>query len=61
VCNGITGGFEDEEDIAFNPAKQKDDMLQNWRWAEQWIPHGAWYLLAITTQFCYFSTPDLES
>ncbi|MCR9420541.1 glycoside hydrolase family 9 protein [Vibrio sp. RM-69-4] len=60
VCNGITGGFEDEEDIAFNPAKQKDDMLQNWRWAEQWIPHGAWYLLAITTQFCHFSTPDLE-
>ncbi len=28
VCNGITGGFEDEEDIAFNPPAQKDDMLQ---------------------------------
>ncbi len=23
VCNGITGGFEDEEDIAFNPPAQK--------------------------------------
>lgn len=54
VCNGITGGFEDEEDIAFNPPKQKDDMLQNWRWGEQWIPHGAWYLLAILNHSTYF-------
>ncbi|GAK15259.1 LOW QUALITY PROTEIN: glucosamine-link cellobiase [Vibrio sp. JCM 19053] len=50
VCNGITGGFEDEEDIAFNPPAQKEDVLQNWRWGEQWIPHGAWYLLAIMSQ-----------
>ncbi|EGQ7648411.1 TPA: glycoside hydrolase family 9 protein [Vibrio alginolyticus] len=50
VCNGITGGFEDEEDIAFNPPAQKEDVLQNWRWGEQWIPHGAWYLLAIISQ-----------
>ncbi|GAK83589.1 glucosamine-link cellobiase [Vibrio ponticus] len=56
VCNGITGGFEDEEDIAFNPPKQKDDMLQNWRWGEQWIPHGAWYLLAIICQFNHFDS-----
>ncbi|EIL2906928.1 MULTISPECIES: glycoside hydrolase family 9 protein [Vibrio] len=50
VCNGITGGYEDEEDIAFNPPAQKEDVLQNWRWGEQWIPHGAWYLLAIMSQ-----------
>nr|WP_321274990.1 glycoside hydrolase family 9 protein [uncultured Vibrio sp.] len=50
ICNGITGGFDDEEDIAFNPPAQKDDTLQNWRWGEQWIPHGAWYLLAIISQ-----------
>ncbi|EGQ9098183.1 glycoside hydrolase family 9 protein [Vibrio alginolyticus] len=50
VCNGITGGFEDEEDIAFNPPAQKEDVLQNWRWGEQWLPHGAWYLLAIISQ-----------
>ncbi|HHF3169608.1 TPA: glycoside hydrolase family 9 protein [Vibrio diabolicus] len=55
VCNGITGGFEDEEDIAFNPPAQKDDMLQNWRWGEQWIPHGAWYLLAIMSQAQHIS------
>ncbi len=51
ICNGITGGFDDEEDIAFNPEMQKDDMVQNWRWGEQWIPHGAWYLLAVMAQF----------
>ncbi|KMV29103.1 chitobiase [Photobacterium swingsii] len=51
VCNGITSGFNNERDIAFNPDPQKDDMLQNWRWGEQWIPHGAWYLLAITLQY----------
>ncbi|HDM8220805.1 TPA: glycoside hydrolase family 9 protein [Vibrio campbellii] len=56
VCNGITGGFEDEEDIAFNPPAQKDDMLQNWRWGEQWIPHGAWYLLAVMSQAQHIST-----
>ncbi|MBD1575300.1 chitobiase [Vibrio sp. S11_S32] len=50
VCNGVTAGFEDEQDIAFNPDGQKDDMLQNWRWGEQWIPHGGWYLLAIIAQ-----------
>ncbi|HCE1968252.1 chitobiase [Vibrio parahaemolyticus] len=55
VCNGITGGFEDEEDIVFNPPAQKDDMLQNWRWGEQWIPHGAWYLLAIMSQAQHIS------
>ncbi|ELB2166212.1 glycoside hydrolase family 9 protein [Vibrio parahaemolyticus] len=55
VCNGITGGFEDEEDIAFYPPAQKDDMLQNWRWGEQWIPHGAWYLLAIMSQAQHIS------
>ncbi len=55
VCNGITCGFEDEEDIAFNPPAQKDDMLQNWRWGEQWIPHGAWYLLAIMSQAQHIS------
>lgn len=51
ICNGITSGFENEQDIAFNPTGQKDDILQNWRWGEQWIPHACWYLLAITTQF----------
>jgi len=50
VCNGITGGFDNELDIAFKPQGQADDILQNWRWGEQWIPHGGWFLLAIMSQ-----------
>lgn len=61
VCNGITGGFEDEEDIAFNPLGQKDDMMQNWRWGEQWIPHGAWFLLATMSQFTTQTQDKLQT
>ncbi|MGB2079932.1 MAG: chitobiase, partial [Vibrio sp.] len=61
VCNGITAGFDDEADIAFNPEPQKDDMLQNWRWGEQWIPHGAWYLLAIISQQYAVTEPAVET
>ena len=51
ICNGITSGFDNEQDIAFNPAPYHTDSLQSWRWGEQWIPHAGWYLLAITLQF----------
>ncbi|MCQ1058943.1 glycoside hydrolase family 9 protein [Photobacterium sp. ZSDE20] len=51
VCNGITSGFDNEHDIAFNPAPQHQGILQNWRWGEQWIPHAAWYLLAVALQY----------
>lgn len=47
ICNGITAGFTDPNGIAFKPEPQAQDMAQNWRWGEQWIPHAAWYLLAI--------------
>ena len=60
LCNGITAGFDDEQDIAFNPPGQKDDLLQNWRLGEQWIPHGAWYLLAIISQLVDLNTPQQE-
>lgn len=46
IVNGITGGLEDEDGIEFiiEPTDKIDD---NWRWAEQWIPHAAWYLFAV--------------
>lgn len=50
ICNGITAGFEDEADIAFIPEQYKDRLDQNWRWGEQWIPHAAWFALAICWQ-----------
>ncbi|MFK4085233.1 glycoside hydrolase family 9 protein [Kribbella sp. NPDC020789] len=44
IVNGITAGWSDEQDIAFLPPDAPDG--DEWRWAEQWIPHTAWFLLA---------------
>jgi hypothetical protein len=49
ICNGITAGFDSEEDIDFLPAPYAGQGEHRWRWSEQWIPHAAWYLLAICT------------
>lgn len=49
IVNGITSGLEDETDIAFIRSP-KDGVDDNWRWAEQWIPHVSWMILAIATQ-----------
>lgn len=48
VCNGITSGFDDENDIAFMPLPYANDMAQRWRWSEQWIPHAAWLFMAMS-------------
>ena len=50
ICNGITAGLDDENDVAFIPEEYKDRLDQNWRWGEQWIPHAAWFALAISWQ-----------
>lgn len=50
ICNGITAGVEDEQDIAFIPEAYQARLDQNWRWGEQWLPHAAWFALAITLQ-----------
>ncbi len=47
IVNGITGGYGDESDIDLNlhfSVTGKDD---DWRWAEQWLPHAAWFLYAV--------------
>jgi hypothetical protein len=49
VCNGITAGFEDETDIAFMPLPYDDNPSHKWRWSEQWMPHSAWFILAVTS------------
>ncbi|OHD76824.1 MAG: hypothetical protein A2V99_04440 [Spirochaetes bacterium RBG_16_67_19] len=46
ICNGVTGGFRDEEDVDFLPSPHAEDSAHRWRWSEQWLPHAAWYLLA---------------
>ncbi|QEN07850.1 hypothetical protein EXM22_07540 [Oceanispirochaeta crateris] len=45
VANGITSGFEDESDIAFQPEQRGNPGDNSWRWGEQWIPHAAWFFL----------------
>ncbi len=47
IVNGITAGMEDERDIAFNLSYAQTGKDNDWRWAEQWLPHAAWYLWAV--------------
>jgi hypothetical protein len=47
ICNGITAGFEDENGLDFLPSPYAEQGEHRWRWSEQWLPHAAWYLLAV--------------
>ena len=47
ICNGITAGIDDEQDIDFLPDPYAQQGEHRWRWSEQWLPHAAWYLLAV--------------
>jgi hypothetical protein len=47
ICNGITGGYTDEEGIDFGLHYAETGKDDDWRWAEQWLPHAAWYLYAV--------------
>ena len=50
IVNGITSGLYDEDDINFNVPYSKTSKDSDWRWAEQWLPHTSWFLLAIATK-----------
>lgn len=47
IVNGITSHPDDEHGIAFLTAATAEGP-DSWRWAEQWIPHSAWFLLAVS-------------
>jgi hypothetical protein len=47
ICNGITAGYADENDIDFGLHYATTGKDDDWRWAEQWLPHAAWYLYAV--------------
>jgi hypothetical protein len=49
IYNGVTGGYHDEADLDFAPATPAADGDHGWRWTEQWIPHAAWYVLAVVS------------
>jgi len=46
ISNGITGkeGNGDGSGIDF----KTEDKGNEWRWTEQWLPHAAWFLAAVT-------------
>lgn len=48
ICNGITSGLNNEHDIDFNLLYSETGKDYDWRWGEQWLPHSAWYLLAVS-------------
>ena len=50
IVNGITAGVDDESDIAFLPDGYADDHDYRWRWAEQWLPHAAWFVVAASSR-----------
>jgi Glycosyl hydrolase family 9/Cellulase N-terminal ig-like domain len=50
ISNGITAGFRDEEGIDYNLTYKQTGADNDWRWQEQWLPHGAWYILAVSAQ-----------
>lgn len=49
ISNGITSGFHNEDDIDYNLTYKQTGADNDWRWQEQWLPHAAWYLLAVSS------------
>jgi hypothetical protein len=47
IINGITSGLNDEHDIDLDIPYSVTGKDYDWRWAEQWLPHATWYLLAV--------------
>jgi hypothetical protein len=47
IVNGITAGYKDERDIDYGLHVGQTGKDDDWRWAEQWLPHAAWYLYAV--------------
>jgi hypothetical protein len=48
IVNGITAGLDNEDEIAFNDGFAVTGKDEDWRWTEEWLPHAAWYLYAIS-------------
>jgi len=48
IINGITSGLDNEDGIAFNQGFAITGKDEDWRWTEEWLPHAAWYLYAIS-------------
>jgi len=51
IVNGVTAGVENEFDVAFLPEGPGEDHAHRWRWAEQWLPHAAWFAIAVASGY----------
>jgi hypothetical protein len=50
ICNGITAGIKNENDIDFNVPYSETGKDNDWRWVEQWLPHDSWFLMAVSAR-----------
>ncbi|HEX3986921.1 MAG TPA: glycoside hydrolase family 9 protein [Acidobacteriaceae bacterium] len=48
IINGITAATNDADGIAFNEGYAMTGKDDDWRWTEQWLPHAAWFLYAVS-------------
>jgi hypothetical protein len=48
IVNGITAALSSEDGIAYNQGFAVTGKDDDWRWSEEWLPHAAWYLYAIS-------------
>jgi len=48
IVNDITADLDDEDGIAFNKGFAVTGKDEDWRCTEQWLPHAAWYLYAVS-------------
>jgi hypothetical protein len=48
IINGVTAAYNDEDGIAFNEGFAVTGKDDDWRWTEEWLPHAAWYLYAVS-------------
>ncbi|WP_254062235.1 glycoside hydrolase family 9 protein [Acidobacterium sp. S8] len=48
ILNGVTAASDNEDGIAFNEGFAVTGKDEDWRWTEQWLPHAAWYLYAVS-------------
>jgi hypothetical protein len=48
IINGVTAASKDEDGIAFNEGYAVTGKDEDWRWTEEWLPHAAWYLYAVS-------------
>ncbi|KMQ51102.1 chitobiase [Chitinispirillum alkaliphilum] len=50
IANGITASRSDRYDLEWMPyhAENSESLFKDWRWMEQWLPHNAWFLVAVS-------------